>query len=256
PTLESEKTVKNVTSQSTKNQIGDELEYTIRTRNKVSDSLMKNLVIGDTLPEGLEYVPGTLQVDGKAVTDAEDKDNGQFVKGTLTGKLGDVTDTEWHTVVFHAKIKSGQSGKTITNTGDVTGEGVPPQHPKVDTPVDQKEPTLESEKTVKNVTSQSTKNQIGDELEYTIRTRNKVSDSLMKNLVIGDTLPEGLEYVPGTLQVDGKAVTDAEDKDNGQFVKGTLTGKLGDVTDTEWHTVVFHAKIKSGQSGKTITNTG
>ncbi|WP_415869009.1 hypothetical protein [Bacillus mycoides] len=29
---------------------------------------MKNLSIADTLPEGLEYVPGTLQVDGKTVT--------------------------------------------------------------------------------------------------------------------------------------------------------------------------------------------
>ncbi|WP_256416318.1 isopeptide-forming domain-containing fimbrial protein, partial [Bacillus cereus] len=254
PVIESEKTVRNIQNKNT--EVGDTLEYTIRTHNTFSDSLVKNLVIADTLPEGLEYVPGTLQVDGQAVTDAVDTDKGQFETGKVTGKFGDVADTNWHTVVLHAKVKAGQAGKNIINTGNVTGDNVTPQEPKTETPVYPRNPTLESEKTVKNVTSQSTKNQIGDELEYTIRTRNKVSDSLVKNLVIGDTLPEGLEYVPGTLQVDGKAVTDAEDKDNGQFVKGTLTGKLGDVTDTEWHTVVFHAKIKSGQSGKTITNTG
>ncbi|SDZ13039.1 isopeptide-forming domain-containing fimbrial protein [Bacillus sp. 166amftsu] len=249
--LESKKTAKNLQNKNT--EVGDEIEYTIKTRNTVSDSLVKYLVITDTLPEGLEYVPGTLQVDGKDVTDAEDTDNGQYVNGTVNGKLGDVTDTEWHTVVFHAKIKSGQSGKTITNTAEVTGEGVPPQNPKTDVPVDPKDSKLESEKTAKNL--QNKKNEVGDEIEYTIKTRNTISDSLVKNLVIGDTLPEGLEYVPGTLKVDGHTVTDVVDTDNGQFDAGKVTGKLGDVTDTEWHTVVFHAKIKSGQSGKTITNT-
>ncbi|PFZ65478.1 hypothetical protein COL72_30735 [Bacillus toyonensis] len=53
-------------------------------------------MIKDTLPEGLDYVPGTLQVDGKAVTDAVDTDKGQFETGKVTGKLGNVIDTEWY----------------------------------------------------------------------------------------------------------------------------------------------------------------
>ncbi|PEJ20377.1 hypothetical protein CN675_09055 [Bacillus toyonensis] len=43
-----------------------------------------------------------------------------------------MVDTEWHTVVFHAKIKSGQFGKTITNTAEVTGEGISIQTPTTD----------------------------------------------------------------------------------------------------------------------------
>lgn len=60
------------------------MNWSIRvlTRNSLLASLVKNLSIADTLPEGLEYVPGTLQVDGKTVT-----------------------NTEWHTVVFHARAK-------------------------------------------------------------------------------------------------------------------------------------------------------
>ncbi|OTW89002.1 hypothetical protein BK702_10685 [Bacillus thuringiensis serovar cameroun] len=58
-----------------------------------------------------------------------------FEKGKVTGKLGNVTDTEWHTVVFHAKIKLGQFGKTITNTAEVTGEGISRQTPKTDVSV-------------------------------------------------------------------------------------------------------------------------
>ncbi|MFB5253707.1 hypothetical protein ACE38F_26060 [Bacillus mycoides] len=66
---------------------------------------MKNLPIADTLPEGLEYVPGTLQVDGQTVKDAVDTDKGEFDAGKANGKFGDVTNTEWHTVVFHARAK-------------------------------------------------------------------------------------------------------------------------------------------------------
>ncbi|MBJ8077545.1 isopeptide-forming domain-containing fimbrial protein, partial [Bacillus cereus group sp. N12] len=192
-------------------------------------------------------------VDGKVVTDAADTDKGQFEKGKVTGKLGDVTDTEWHAVKFHAKVKTGQAGKDIQNKAKVIGENVTSQEPQVKVKVYPRDSKLESEKTAKNLQNKNI--EVGDEIKYTIKTRNTVSDSLVQNLVIEDTLPEGLEYVSGTLQVDGKAVTDAADTDKGQFEKGKVTGKLGNVTDTKWHTVVFHAKIKLGQFGKTITNT-
>ncbi|EJR26714.1 MULTISPECIES: cell surface protein [Bacillus cereus group] len=49
---------------------------------------------------------------------------------------------------------------------------------------------IESDKTVKNL--QNTNTEIGDELAYTIRTRNTLLASLVKNLAIADTFPEGL----------------------------------------------------------------
>ncbi|MEK4659864.1 cell surface protein [Bacillus pseudomycoides] len=49
---------------------------------------------------------------------------------------------------------------------------------------------IESDKTVKNL--QNTITEIGDELAYTIRTRNTLLASLVKNLAIADTFPEGL----------------------------------------------------------------
>ncbi|HDR7738503.1 TPA: cadherin-like domain-containing protein, partial [Bacillus thuringiensis] len=110
-------------------EVGDTLLYKIQTRNTISDSPVKNAVIEDQLPEGLEYVPGTLQVDGKAMTDTEGDDNGHYIQSKLTGKLGDITDTEWHSVTFHAKVKADQAGKTIQNTATVTGDVVSPQEP-------------------------------------------------------------------------------------------------------------------------------
>ncbi|QHZ49232.1 isopeptide-forming domain-containing fimbrial protein [Bacillus sp. NSP9.1] len=242
-------------------QVGDTLLYTIQTRNKVEDSLIENLVIADELPEGLEYVPGTLKVDGKSVSEAKDEDKGDFTDGKVSGQIGDVTDTEWHTVTFEAKVKSGQAGKTIKNTGTITGDNTNPPDPHNEIVVDPKDPDTESKKT-SSIQEKAEGNtdkdnpQVGDTLLYTIQTRNKVEDSLIENLVIADALPEGLEYVSGTLKVDGKSVSDAQDEDKGDFTDGKVSGQIGDVTDTEWHTVTFEAKVKSGQAGKTIKNTG
>ncbi|MEK4317573.1 MULTISPECIES: isopeptide-forming domain-containing fimbrial protein [Bacillus] len=240
-------------------QVGDTLLYTIKTKNSVEDSVIKDLVIADQLPEGLEYVEGSLKVDDQAVTDAKDDDNGDYTKGTVTGQFGDIKDTYWHTVTFEAKVAKGQSGKSIQNTAKVTGENTPPDEPSTETNIDPRDPKLESEKT--SEISQKAKGnkdekqvQVGDTLLYTIKTKNSVEDSIIKDLVIADQLPKGLEYVEGSLKVDGQAVTDAKDDDNGDYRKGTVTGQFGDIKDTDWHTVTFEAKVAKGTEGKTIQN--
>ncbi|MEH7759530.1 isopeptide-forming domain-containing fimbrial protein, partial [Bacillus pumilus] len=180
-------------------------------------------------------------------------------KGTVTGQFGDIKDTDWHTVTFEAKIAKGQSGKSIQNTAKVTGENTPPDEPSTETKIDPKDPKLESEKT--SEISQKAKGntdekqvQVGDTLLYTIKTKNSVEDSVIKDLVIADQLPEGLEYVEGSLKVDAQGVTDAKDDDNGDYTKGTVTGQFGDIKDTDWHTITFEAKIAKGYEGKTIQN--
>ena len=76
----------------------------------------------------MEYVPGTIRVDGKTVTDAEDEDKGHYKSGKIIGKLGDVQDTEWHTIVFQVKIKDGYEDNKILNVGKVTGDNISPQN--------------------------------------------------------------------------------------------------------------------------------
>ncbi|MDG8483784.1 isopeptide-forming domain-containing fimbrial protein, partial [Streptococcus pneumoniae] len=175
------------------------------TKNTVEDSLVKNLVISDELPEGLEYVSGTLKVDNKAVSDAQDDDKGDMTDGKLSGQIGNVTDTEWHTVTFEAKVKAGQSDQKIVNTASVTGDNIDkPDKPSHEVKVSPRNPVLESEKTAKNLDEEKEKYEAGDTVVYTIKTRNTVKDSKVTDLVIADKLPAGLEYVPGTLKVDNK----------------------------------------------------
>ncbi|MFK8884448.1 isopeptide-forming domain-containing fimbrial protein [Bacillus velezensis] len=242
-------------------EVGDTLLYTIETRNTIEDSLLKDLVISDELPDGLEYVSGSLKVDNKGVSDAKDDDKGDVTASKVSGQIGDVTDTEWHTVTFEAKVKAGQAGETIQNTANVTGGNLEtPDKPKNEVEVYPRNPALESKKTASiqakaEGNKEENQTQVGDTLLYTIQTRNTVEDSLVKNLIISDELPEGLEYVSGTLKVDNKKVSDAQDDDKGAMTDGKVSGQIGNVTDTEWHTVTFEVKVKAGQTDQKIVNT-
>ncbi len=242
-------------------EVGDTLLYTIQTRNTSVDSILKNLTISDAIPEGLEYVPGTLKVDGTAASDAQDGDKGYYAGGKAAGQFGNVSDTEWHTVTFQAKVKSGQSGKDIVNTASVTGDNInDPDKPNNEVKVYPRNPELESKKTALiQEKAEGNKDadhpEVGDKLQYTIQTRNISEDSLVKKLTISDAIPAGLEYVPGTLKVDGTAVTDAQGDDQGDYTDGKVNGQFGDIADMEWHNVTFEVKVQPGQAGKDIVNT-
>ncbi|CAH0119710.1 hypothetical protein PAE9249_02217 [Paenibacillus sp. CECT 9249] len=286
PMIESEKFVTNTDVTKTTYEVGDIVSYTIRVRSVVSDTYLENLTITDHLPIGLEYVPGSLRVDGVSVTDAQDGDAGHSVTGQVYGSFGDVWDMNWHTLDFQAVILEGQGGRTIENTALVTGDNMeqpgeptekmvvepePPVEPPVDStdpdggdrgggdggsPDDNpwRSPVVESEKIAKDLNGGSIR--VGDVIEYTIRMRNTVSNSQVTNLVISDFLPEELKYVTGSLKVDGQAVTDAVDGDQGSYVDGKVSGRFGTITDTDWHTIVFRAEVVSGEAGQTIRNTG
>lgn len=256
PKMETVKEAKNLQQGKSKYEVGDTIEYTVKMRNSMTDSVIKNASIEDPLPEGVEYVPGTIRVEGKVVTDAEDGDSGHYKSSKVIGKFGDIRDTGWHTIVFHVKVKSEQAGKEIVNKGKVTGENVTPQEPEKLVKIDYKDPKIEAVKEVKNTQQGKNKYEVKDTIEYTIKVRNTVKDSILKNGVVEDQLPEGVEYVPGTIRVDGKTVTDAEDEDKGHYKSGKIIGKLGDVQDTEWHTIVFQVKIKDGYEDNKILNVG
>ncbi|MDI3410127.1 DUF11 domain-containing protein [Bacillus sonorensis] len=131
-------------------------------------------------------------------------------------------------MTFEAKIESGYIGKTIENVANVDGGNIDdPDKPGTDIKVEPKDPKLESKKTASlQEKAEGNKDadhpESGDTLLYTIQTRNTIEDSLVKNLVISDAIPEGLEYIPGTLIVDGTAVTDDQDDDQGHHADGKV----------------------------------
>ena len=119
-------------------------------------------------------------MDGKVVTDAEDGDSGHYKSSKVIGKFGDIRDISWHTIVFHVKVKSEQAGKEIVNKGKVTGENVTPQEPEKLVKIDYKDPKIEAVKEVKNTQQGKNKYEVKDTIEYTIKVRNTVKDSILK----------------------------------------------------------------------------
>jgi len=237
-------------------EVGDTLLYTIKARNTIADSTVKNLVVSDSVPSELEYVPGSLAVDGVSVTDVEGDDSGYYASSQVVGEFGDVSDMDWHTVQFKAVVQPGQAGKDIINIAIANGDNVAtPDRPRAEVEVHPRNPQIESEKFVTNANVTKATYEVGDNINYTIRVRGVINDTYLENLTISDKLPAGLEYVPNSLKVDGAPVTDADDNDAGYSVTGEVYGSFGNVKGTDWHTLEFQAVIQAGQGGQTIQNT-
>src|SRR5699024_6841698 len=213
--LEGDKSAINKEAGKTTYEVGDTVIYTIKGRNTVSDSLVKDFTITDELPGGLEFVEGSLIVSHGGSAD--------ITNGVITATFGDLDDTEWRSVVFEATIKEGYANETIGNIATVEGkdhedEEVPPTKPEEEIVVDYKDPSLESSKSAEieekaDGNTDADNPEVGDTIRYTITTQNTVEDSILENLIITDAIPEGVTYVAGSLKVDDESVTDAEDDD-------------------------------------------
>ena len=144
---------KTVISGSTTVKAGDEVTFKIRYENTgTMDQL--NVVVRDTLPENLTYIPGSALLynnnftDGKAVNDDLINENGMNI-GDYAGGSG------WAEVVYKAKVaESVKCGDKLTNSAlvsttdgnksatvtlDVTSENCTP----ADNPEDEDEPLPE-----------------------------------------------------------------------------------------------------------------
>jgi uncharacterized repeat protein (TIGR01451 family)/fimbrial isopeptide formation D2 family protein len=240
-------------------EVGDTLRYTIQARNTVSDSLVQSMVISDTIPEGLEYVPGTLKVDGEAVTDDEDDDEGHYVDGGVVGNFGDVTDTDWHTLEFDVIVLPGQAGKDIENTALADGNNIDePKEPSELVEVYPREgPVVEAEKTV------SPEGEVfaGNILTYDVTIKN-VGEHIAADAVFEDAIPEGTEYVPDSLKIvagpNTGDLTDEEDDDAGHFAGDKVIIELGNLETTtdlpDGVTVQFQVKTLESHVGETVVN--
>ena len=61
-----------------KTHVNDELEYRTKLRNKVENGLIKDMRLTDKLPEGIEYITGSMKLNGNLLTDAVDEDEGRM----------------------------------------------------------------------------------------------------------------------------------------------------------------------------------
>ena len=220
--------------------VGDKLEYTIHAKI-VCQILLKSVKITDKLPEGVEYIPNTLKINGKEQTDVEDEDQAHIKDGTIYAHLGDLKGEEEKAITFEVVVKPEMANKKIKNIAIVeTDSSKDKEKPEVETPVDPLSGQLESKR---DYWYKARKIHVNDEFEYQIKARNKVENGLIKDMRLMDKLPEGVEYVAGSMKLNGKLLTDAIDEDEGSYEDNTIKVNFGDVLDTEERTVTFKVKV-------------
>jgi uncharacterized repeat protein (TIGR01451 family) len=142
----------------------------------------------------------------------------------------------------------GTANGTVEDAGRIlntTGRGAALTNPN--------DPTLIPLKLVENQPTFTTvKNQA---LDYLIAFRNS-GDVPARNVVVTDDLPEQLEYIAGTLRINGDPVTDEQDTDEGEVVDNNLTVRLKDpVGPGQEVRINFRAVVvKNDNPGQGIVN--
>lgn len=227
-------------------ELGDEISYTIQVTNSQADTILKDIKVEDVLPEELELVKDTLNINGNSVTNDAVKEN------TVQTMIKEIKGGQTIDIVFKAIVIS-LDNLFITNTAEITDPANPdmPQKPSA---------TIESPtgsvggrgayesgklKTRKLVDQSNVKT--GDEITYTIEASNDTEDTMLYDIVVEDKLPEGLKLIKDTLTVDNKKVVNTTSKDN--IIKTTIAEIEGNQTVV----VQFKAKITRETNG-TIKN--
>lgn len=190
---------------------GDTLTWTLTAANR-GDAAAPGATLADPLPTGTRYVPGSLRLNGAAMTDAADADAGQVVRGTdgvdrVQVTLGDLPPGANATVVVKAVVAADASG-SLRNIGTLTytlegGAPVEVPSPAVGTAVAMPAVTLAKEL----IDGDSVR--LGEQVRFRITFGNASASLPVRDAVLVDTLPAGLAFVSADLQpqVEGQVVT-------------------------------------------------
>ncbi|HEV2799848.1 MAG TPA: hypothetical protein VGW12_05090 [Pyrinomonadaceae bacterium] len=102
---------------------GQVLDYTISFRNNGS-VVARRVLVADDLPEGLQYVPNSLRLGTRALTDMDDADEGRIDRPRrIEVRLSEVQPDEVVSITFSARVTGNIApGTGAVNTATVSGE--------------------------------------------------------------------------------------------------------------------------------------
>lgn len=104
---------------------GQGLNYTITFRNS-GDTVARNVVLRDDLPDGLEYVAGSLRLGGRTLTDAADADEGSVAGRRVEVRVAQFTVGEVLEVALQARVtRAVPHGTGIVNRASVGADNAP-----------------------------------------------------------------------------------------------------------------------------------
>lgn len=114
---------------------GSQFSYAIAFRNS-GDTAARNVVIDDQLPQGIEYVPGSLQLNDRNLSDAVDGDEGSVQSDDVKIRIPLVNPGEVFRINFRARLSGNVvAGRGLTNQATFTADNAPPAQSIVATAV-------------------------------------------------------------------------------------------------------------------------
>ena len=201
---------------------GDIITYKIFVKNNAKYKV-ENILISDSIPQGTEFVEGSIDNDGTK------SDNGEIIWKK------DISAREEIIVSYKVKVVLGDNILQIDNTAKVNEENTNTTH----------NPTITYNKEVKviSVNGQELENQIvtpGTRLRYYINLKN---DSMYEATTrITDTIPEGTSLLNSVISGGGELV------DNNKIVWNKVTVPAG-----ESKKVYFDVTVNKNRK-ETVTN--
>jgi uncharacterized repeat protein (TIGR01451 family) len=231
------------------------LTYSIEACNDMSAAAATGVLVSDEIPAGSTFQNGSMTVEGAALTDAADADAGEFLAGppaSVSILVDDLAPGECKTATFDVAVDGDAMG-TISNTGSVSGDGVPPfDTNEVNNDVTVPNPAELS--AIKSVVPTGSVDP-GATLLYSIDTCNGPMASMARGVVVDDDIPAGTTYVMGSMTLDGAPVTDVADGDAGEFLMGPPASVLvtvGDLDPGTCGTVTFEVTVDMGAMGSVL----
>jgi len=106
--------------------IGTPFTYSIAFRNS-GDAAARSVVVTDNLQPKLEYVAGSLTLDGRSLTDVTDADEGEVQGRRVVVRLATVAAGQIVNISFRARLIAGlPGGAGVLNSAEFTGENIAP----------------------------------------------------------------------------------------------------------------------------------
>jgi uncharacterized repeat protein (TIGR01451 family)/fimbrial isopeptide formation D2 family protein len=236
PVISINKTVRNTTqgqsvyTKSIAANPGDQVQFQIQVSSTGTDTV-QNVVVNDTMPSNLIVNSGSTSVN-----------------------LGNMIPGSTQTINIFATVSSSSGNGNWINTATATSSNAGTVSDQATVVVNSNNTSaqLSLTKEVRNVSnnsnlffSSSTSAAAGDRLEYRLTVRNNSLVNYANNVRVTDFLPSGINYIPGSFQIDGG--TNYGNLFNGSQYLGNLFGGQS-------RTITYRAAIASNVSGSTLIN--
>ncbi|MBD8497570.1 DUF11 domain-containing protein [Paenibacillus sp. CAU 1523] len=215
--------------------VGSQFTYQIDAVH--NGPLSGELLIFDKLPAEVEFIPGSLFVNGERRL-SESPETGVLWKPFT---IGQVVRVQFDVRV----IARPSSGKLLNEVGALFTIDLPSGRKAVSTYSAQAEQIIVSEPLIVRKSASAPVIQVGSEVAYSIVITNILAHTLY-NLLVVDLLPSGLQWVPGSVTINGLPDMNRYDV--------TAGIPIGTIEAGNTITIAFKAKLTQYAANRILVN--